>query len=497
MRNITARCLAALSALLLLLCAALPALADDGNNYTYTYNYDFWGLLRESPDAYRVANVLHSGDLGLETPIRNPQGLFVRGEDVYLCDTGNNRILQLKRSGNSFSLTRIIDAVQGTEPSTFNNPQDIFVDEAGVLYVCDQDNNRVVKMDRDGNYLLSFTKPTDETFDASISFLPSKLVVDVSGRVFAMCRNVNKGLVKFEADGTFTGFIGASQAKFDWMDYIWKLLSTKEQRAQQANFVPTEYENVYMDPKGFIFATITAFSEWDIESTKPIRRINAIGNDILIRNGNEVPAGDLDWDTANEISGPSKLTDITVLENGIYVAVDRVRGRLFGYDTQGNMLWAFGGIGASDGYFRRPVAVEHMGYDLLVLDNQECSVTLFTPTEYGALIYEATEQYLRGEYDLSAVTWQRVLDYNGNYDLAYVGIGRSQLRQDRYAEAMANFKIAKDVTNYGEAFRLYRKIWVEENIVWVFPLLIVLLLGPLVVGRVKKVRAEVKAYEQR
>ena len=482
---------ALLTALLLLAASLSPAFALDGYDYTYTYNYDFWGELRESPDVYRVEKVVNYRDIGLDAPMKTPQSLFVDGDDLYVCDTGNNRILHLRRKGDGFSLVRVIDEAKGATPSAFSAPYDIFVDAEGQMYVCDQGNNRILKMDRDANYIMSFVKPTDETFTQSIAFLPAKLVVDVAGRVFALCKNVNKGLMKYEADGTFTGFIGASEARFNWYDYIWKLLSTKEQRAQQANFVPTEYENIYMDSKGFIFATIATFEEGDVENTKPIRRINSIGSDILIRNGEAVPIGDLDWDDANEISGPSRLVDITVFENGIYVALDRVRGRLFGYDTQGHMLWAFGGPGGSDGYFKRPTSVEHMGYDLLVLDQQEASITLFTPTDYGAMIYTATEQYLKGFYDESAESWRQVLARNGNYDLAYIGIGRALLREDQYKEAMHCFEVARDSKNYGEALRLYRKVWVEENVNWIFPLILALLIGPLLIGRVKRMRAEV------
>ena len=59
--------------------------------------------------------------------------------------------------------------------------------------------------------------------------------------------------------------------------------------------------------------------------------------------------------------GPSLITDITALDSGIYFAVDKVRGHIFGYDTQGNMLFAFGGNGNMDGYFKLPSAIDHMG----------------------------------------------------------------------------------------------------------------------------------------
>lgn len=477
-----------------LVALSTTAFAVDGLQPRYTYTYDYWFDIRESPDAYRVSTMINSSSLGLETQLRSPQGMFVRGNMLYICDTGNNRIVEIKVEGGQATLGRIIDKVAGAQPETFATPQDVFVDPQGQIYVCDTNNNRVIMMDKDLNFVRAYTKPTDETFDQKLSYLPSKLSVDVSGRVFALSKNVNKGLIKYEADGTFTGFVGASKVKFDWTDYVWKLFSTQEQRAKQESFVPTEYDNIYMDRKGFIYAVTSTFDETELLSdvATPIRRLNAIGNDILIKSDKrQPPIGDLDWSDDADISGPSKLIDITVLDNDVYIALDRTRGRLFGYDTQGVMLWAFGGTGNSDGYFLNPTAIDHMGNDLLVLDAIESSITVFTPTEYGSLIYTANEQYLKGDYDGSADTWREVLKLNGNYNLAFIGVGRSLLRQDKYAEAMEYFKYPRDWKNYGEAFRLYRKEWVESNIGWIFGIVVVAMVTPLVVGKVKKIKAEV------
>ena len=281
MKKLT-RLLAMLLAVSLLLPLGL-ALADDGVSSTYTYNYDYWGGLRESPDAYRVDQVLYSATLGLETAMRRPQSLYVKDDDLYICDTGNNRILQLKRENNTFSLVRVIDEIKGAQPATLNTPSDVSVDPEGNLYIADTNNNRVIKADKDLNYLQSFLKPNDSTFDQSLNYLPSKLVTDSVGRVFVLATNVNKGLIKYEADGPFTGFIGANTVKYNMWDYIWKtFFTTKEQRAQQASFVPTEYENIYIDSEGFIYATNIVFSEYDLlyDNAKPIRRLNAIGNDL-------------------------------------------------------------------------------------------------------------------------------------------------------------------------------------------------------------------------
>ena len=246
MKAITRAIVLCMVIVLALPMAALAA--EDGYATSYTYTYDYWADIRESPDAYRVEQVLYSADLGLEVPMSKPQSLFVQGRDLYICDTGNNRILHTRRVGDRFALIRVIDAVKGAQPETFNTPSDVAVDAQGNLYVCDTNNNRVVMMDAQLNFVREFLKPSDSTFDQNLSFLPRRLAVDSSGRVFVLATNVNKGLVKFEADGTFTGFIGANPVTVNMWDYIWKtFFTTKAQRAQQESFVPTEYESVCID----------------------------------------------------------------------------------------------------------------------------------------------------------------------------------------------------------------------------------------------------------
>ena len=479
------------------------AMADDGFSTSYTYTYDYWEDPQESPDAYRVATVVDSMTLGLDAlegeRLNRPQSLYARGDMLYICDTNNNRVIEVRRDGSEFRVSRVIREMTGAEVNTFSQPYDVFVDPDGNIYVADYGHQRVTMMDRNLKWVRDYTKPEDATFDQGLNFLPKKIVVDVAGRVYALTQNVNKGLVKYEADGTFTGYIGANKVSISMGEYIWKrYFQTKEQRAQTESFVPTEYENCYIDAEGFIYATNTVFSEYDLkyDNAKPIRRLNSLGDDILIKNDRFPPIGDLNWVEGSDSYGPSKFTDITVMDNDIYVALDRTRGRLFGYDSQGVLLWAFGTKGNVEGAFTGAVSLEHMGYDLLVLDQLENSVTVFQTTEYGQTIYDASETYLNGEYEESADLWRSVLKMNANYPLAFRGIGRSVLREDRYEEAMDYFQLAHDRENYGRAFKLFRKEWVERNIWWILTIIALLLIVPVLTSRVKKVKWEVSEYER-
>ncbi len=484
------------------LIAGIPmAQAADGFRNTYTYTYDYWGDIRSSPDAYRPKALLTSADLGLDKAMVQPQSLFVRGSELYVVDTGNNRIIHLQEKDGAFTVVRYITEIAGAEPATLSGPQDVYVTEDGTLFIADTNNGRIIKADKDLNHLLSFVKPVDPTFDQSISYQPTKLVADVSGRVFALAQNVNKGLIKYEADGAFTGFIGASPVKYTWYELIWQMLSTKEQRAQQASFVPTEYDNIAIDTKGFFYVITQTFDENELGGggAEPVRRLNSLGSNILIENGNHFVIGDTQWAAGNtniSRTGPSKFVDITVLDNDIYAVLDETHNRIFGYDSQGNMLWAFGGVGNAMGYFNKPASIEHMGDDLIILDSQAAAITVMTPTAYGHQIYDAIEQYDRGEYTASSDTWMEVLKQNGNYDLAYIGIGRAKLQNHEYEDACYYFKMARDKKNYSEAFRYYRSELVEENIGWIFAVVAVVLIIPVITGRIRKIKWQMAEFEK-
>ena len=114
---------------LILTGSSMTAFAQDRS---YTYNYDYWEDVQDSPDTYSVSGTFTYMDFGLDTNFKNPEGLCVHNDLVYVCDSGNNRIVELKRtSKDKLELSRIIDSFQGEASlNTFSNPTDLAVSEA-------------------------------------------------------------------------------------------------------------------------------------------------------------------------------------------------------------------------------------------------------------------------------------------------------------------------------------------------------------------------------
>ncbi|MCL2441562.1 MAG: hypothetical protein FWD14_07455 [Treponema sp.] len=451
----------------------------------YTYNYDFWREQVASPDAYRVGAYILGDALGVGH-FNDPQGLFIRDNRIYICDSGNNRIIRMVvRENGDHVVTDVVGSVMinGTA-SAFDYPMDIFENRNGDLYITDTRNNRILVLNHNWNFIHAIYKPDDESLEDFTDFLPSKLVVDFANRIFVQAMNVNKGLMEFDNRWEFSGYMGANRVSVNPADYLWKLISTQAQRERMDLFIPTEYSNVALDKDGFIYVTNAT------GQTDPVRRLNAMGQDILIRNGYVDPVGDLAVGNAGGIAGRSRFIDVVPFDNDSYACFDQTRGRVFMYDFQGNLLYAFGGRGNREGSFTQPVALDRMGYSLYALDSRVGALTRFDLTLYGALINRALNEYRAGRYESSAEVWEEVLKMNGNYDLAYIGIGRAALRQGDYQKAMRYYSLKHHREGYGKAFQLYRKQWTEENLWWI------LLLAGLAIFMPAAVRLSIKTIKE-
>ncbi len=467
---------------------------------SYVYNYE--GQPVPAPYSYIPARVVYGNETAEKYRLKEPEDFFV-GPDglLYICDTGNNRVLVMTKE---YKIIREISEVVGISGAaeTLNKPVGVFVTNAGEIYISDTDNNRIIVINSDNQVLKQVVSPKIELLSEEYIFLPTKLVVDISGRVYCLARNMNYGIMVFDKELNFESFIGANKVTVSPIELFWKAISTKEQKDKMQLFVPTEYNNVFMDQDRFIYATTNQLDKYKVWSTissrdlsgqvSPIRRLNLSGDDVLKRNGNYPPIGDLSINIVDNDGGASEIIDVVADSQGIYSILDMRQGRVFSYDADGNLLYTFGGIGDEIGTLRGPSAIEKFGDNYIVLDKLKSSITVYSPTDYGNLINSAITSYTNREFDKSTELWKEVLTKNAVCEYAYVGLGKGYLRSKEYQEAMNCFKLGNDRRYYSKALKLHMGELVDQYFGYFATGILVLLAGIIifvVLYRRKKVKS--------
>ena len=171
----------------------------------------------------------------------------------------------------------------------------------------------------------------------------------------------------------------------------------------------------------------------------------------------------------------STIVDVALGQNGTWSIADQLRGKIYTYDEQGNLLYVFGDKtqAALLGGIDTVISMVYNETDLLVYDKTVEAFTVYKRTEYGDLIAAALQNQRDRNYSEAVTYWRQILQSNSNFDQAYVGIGDSLYRAGKYEEAMEQYKYAHAIENYSEAFRNVRQVWLESYII-VVPIVLII-----------------------
>ena len=437
-----------------------------------TYTYSIGGFALYSPDAYTAQSpVIDSQYMGLDKPLNNPNDLVTDDlGNVYIADTGNNRIICLDRY---YKVTFIIESfvnAQGVDDS-FTAPEGVFVSKDRI-WICDTGAGRIVVFDRNGNFLKIIEAPESALFGDSKLYSPVAMAVDQYNRIFVVSSTTYQGIIVMTEDGVFNGFIGAQAVTLSVWETIWRRFRTDEQKAQQNEVVSTEFNNIAIDKDGFIYVTTSTIGEGSVSSAikgkskdgkyMPVKMLNTNGDEIMKRNGFWPPAGEVDYNTSSIDKGKSPIgvstiIDVAVGEENTWSIIDSKRQRIYTYDSNGNLLFAFGDIGTMLGNLTGIEAVTYQDDKMLVLDKTSLSVTVFKRTEYGDILIDAIAAQNDQDYVKAIELWTEVLKRNSNFDTAYVGIGQSMFRNGHYEESLEQFEAAYDTANWSTSFQEIRR----------------------------------------
>jgi hypothetical protein len=397
------------------------------------------------PKAYEYKEMISLKNLkGFEDlKVTSPVDMFVKENgEIFIVESELGAILCFDKNQNLVNVLREF-TLQDGKTTTLKKPEGVFVTQDDVFYIADTENNRVVVCDRKANVSMIVKKPENLLGTDLASFLPIKVVVDSAGRISVAARNINSGIMQFTEDGVFTGYAGAPTVSVGAFTKFLRQFSTAKQRAQMQNYVPTEYSNIKIDSNNFIWGTIPSLST------------QAISNVIASKDlkGNVTPIGDL-W----FIKDPSKIVDTGLGPNNIYSMLDSVNGRIFTYNNDGILLYAFGNKGTQKGNMQTPVAIDYIGDEIFVLDSGLGQIMIYEPTNYGKLLIEAEGFYKQGDYEQANQKWQEVAQRNSNFEYAYIGLGNAKYSTEEYKQAMDYFEYANDTTDYAKAKEKLRKL---------------------------------------
>ena len=473
-------------ALLCVMSLSLPLFAAAYQTYTY----DIDGDSMASPDAYTPEKVMKSAQMGVPTELNDVKDLVVDCDNnVYIVDAGNNNVVVLDEFLKyKFSISSFLNS-EGV-PDSLSSPSGCFVldknDGTRKIYVADTGKNRIVIFDGEGEFIAVLNEPESEVFPEGSIYKPIALAVDQSERIYVVSSTTYMGIIVLDEEGVFQSFIGAQAVTASAIDLLWRQFQTAEQRAQSVQYISTEYNNITIDDEGFIYVTTSSIDESSQQSAitsksgtySPVKKLNPAGDDVMQRNGFFGTCGEVKVNFAfaansdSGKSGVSKIIDVALGPENTWSIIDENRSRVYTYDDQGNLLFAFGETGMQLGNIQSIKAIVYQGEKMLILDKTDKSVTIYNRTEYGDILMEALHSNNERQYDQAVDGWKAILQRNSNFDSAYVGIGKALYRAGEWEEAMEYFKAAYDTTSYSLAYKMWRQDWVSKYVI-VVPIVVV------------------------
>ena len=444
-------------------------------------------------------------EMGIYGKIDTPSDIEVDDAgNVYIADAKNNRIVILDKYYKAKSI--LLNFVNGQGiADKLKNPQGVFITSAkyvagelvpAKIYVCDTGNSRIVTFTRDSEEFFDIIPaPESELFGNDSIYTPVAVAVDNYDRLYVVSSTTIDGIIVMTDEGDFTGFVGAQKVTLSAWEKLWKRFQTEEQKEQTEQKVSSAFNNITLTGD-FIYVTTSSIDEMQVTGAidsknksgdfSPVKMLNAAGDEIMRRNGFFPPAGEVDHKqvkASDEIFGASTVVDVAIGPEKTWSIIDQKRSKVFTYDFDGNLLFAFGDMGAEAGSQLGNIpkdALAGIVYHedkMLLLDKNSATFTVYSRTEYGDILIRALANQNARQNDKAIEDWTEILKRNSNFDAAYIGIGKALYRNGAYEESLEYFQSAYDTENYSLSFKEIRKDWLSKYIILVPIFVVALCIG--------------------
>lgn len=457
-----------------LLAAGLTAVLCLGGLTAAAENVQYYTL---SPDASRVPTpptyvlkevIYNAGDwAGESSRLNEPDDLYINeAGELFIADTGNNRIVKIGADGRTAGI------FYGPDERPLQEPRGIFADKDGNMYIADTGNHRILHLDSAGEFVEEFVKPDSDLLSEDFLFDPTKITVSPTGYLYVL---KGESIMALDAYNRFAGYVGQNKIGFSLQETLIRLFASQSQQAAMTKRRAVSYINFDLDEKGLIYGTAVDHADGEI------KKLNAVGDNVYRKYDGRAASSSflmpnliqpvrMFGEPADDAGTPIQpyFTDLAVDGRGIVTAVEQNTCRLYQYDADGQLLTIFGGSGEENGKFQLPSALDLDAQgNLYVLDKTKNSVTIYQPTRFIQLIQDASAAYQEGLYQESMKLWEAAAAISASYQTAYTGMGNALYQAQDYPAAMEQYRLAEDPAGYSAAFAKERHLLFRQHFLWV------------------------------
>lgn len=436
---------------LLLIASTRKVNATNVPYKTFTENRD--RELIETQEAYTPKssiNIIYDG-----LSISKAEDMIIDNDDyLYIADTGNKRIVVLDNN---------LAPIYAFGSDKLVYPRGIYKLDNDI-YITDYDSKTqtgrilIYEYDKSSNTATlkkEFFTPTSWILETDgYIYKPIKIAVSENGYMYVTSEGSSSGVLMIDPNNNFITYFAANSPTYSGFEKIMYFLFEGTRWAERNRKIAPSPYNVMLNGTGYVY-TITK-SELDKDGfTDNFKKVNTGGTNYFPK----------------QMIGTNDFIDSYYGKYGNTYAISE-SGQIFEYDDEGNLLFKFSGKGDNldvYGLFSSASSIVVNSTDnLYVIDSTRNNLQIFVPTTYCNYVHEALALYKDAKYEEALEIWQEVLRYNSMFDLAHKGVGLAYYMSGRYEDALNEFYISYDKTDYSDAFWEIRNIYLINHLsMWI------------------------------
>ena len=196
------------------------------------------------PQAYEVYTTFKNlDDAGF---MNHPEDLFVGPDDLlYVTDTENNRVLKMSREGE------VLEIITEAAGVPLNKPRGVYVGDDLSLWIADTGNLRLATLNADRTDRKVYVKPDSALLENNFTFDVQKLFVANTGYIYVL-KGAN--LIAIDEGNNFRGYLGADDVGFSLARTLIRMFGSKSQIERTVKQEPASYSNFYIGADNMICA---------------------------------------------------------------------------------------------------------------------------------------------------------------------------------------------------------------------------------------------------